>query len=103
MSSVGVAEWWVHSRPHTSGHQLHFDSDETGISEGKQAIHPLVSCVLYLNDHCGGPTLVTDQTLQGSLASKGWICAPHINRLVAFDATYLHGKCLLCLMHATRC
>ena len=25
------AEWWVHSRPHTSGHQLHFDSDNEGM------------------------------------------------------------------------
>ena len=25
------AEWWVHTRPHSSGHQLHFDSDNEGI------------------------------------------------------------------------
>lgn len=24
------AEWWVHTRPHTSGHQMHFDSDNEG-------------------------------------------------------------------------
>ena len=24
------AEWWVHTRPHSSGHQLHFDSDNEG-------------------------------------------------------------------------
>ena len=29
------AEWWVHSRAHSSGHQLHFDSDETGIENGQ--------------------------------------------------------------------
>ena len=23
-----VAEWWLHSRPHTAGHQLHYDTDE---------------------------------------------------------------------------
>jgi uncharacterized membrane protein YgcG len=32
-----VAEWWVHSRPHTSGHQFHFDSDETATCDGEQA------------------------------------------------------------------
>jgi len=26
-----VAEWWVHTRSHTSGHQLHFDSGERGV------------------------------------------------------------------------
>jgi hypothetical protein len=30
------AEWWVHSRPHTSGHQFHFDSDETALYGGEQ-------------------------------------------------------------------
>ena len=25
------AEWWVHTRPHTSGHQMHFDSDNEGM------------------------------------------------------------------------
>jgi hypothetical protein len=85
------AEWWVHSRPHTSGHQLHFDSDETGISEGMKATHPIASCVIYLNEDCGGPTLVTDQILGHKLATRGWLCFPKVNRLVAFDARYLHG------------
>ncbi|KAJ1411196.1 hypothetical protein B484DRAFT_311538, partial [Ochromonadaceae sp. CCMP2298] len=41
------AEWWVHSRPHCSGHQLHFDSDETRLLAGSSPRHPLVSTVLY--------------------------------------------------------
>jgi hypothetical protein len=92
-----VAEWWVHSRPHSCGHQLHFDSDETHIEHGGQPCHPLVSTVLYLEDvptddePTGGPTLVTNQKLGGPLASKGWLCFPSNARLVAFDAKYLHG------------
>ncbi len=31
------AEWWVHSRPHSSGHQFHFDSDETALYGGEHA------------------------------------------------------------------
>lgn len=23
-------EWWAHRRPHSSGHQMHFDSDNEG-------------------------------------------------------------------------
>ena len=92
-----VAEWWVHSRPHSCGHQLHFDSDETHIEHGGQPCHPLVSTVLYLEDvpkddePTGGPTLITNQVLGGPLASKGWLCFPSTSRLMAFDAKYLHG------------
>jgi hypothetical protein len=86
-----IAEWWVHSRHHSSGHQLHFDSDETGISEGLKAIHPIASCVVYLNSDAGGPTLVTNQVLGGTLADRGWMCTPVLNRVVGFDARYLHG------------
>ena len=88
-----IAEWWVHSRPHASGHQLHFDSDETRIEEGGKPRHPICSCILYLEESgkIGGPTLVTDQTLGGGIASKGWLCFPRNGRLVAFDAKYLHG------------
>ena len=88
-----VAEWWVHSRPHCSGHQLHFDSDETRISQGGKPSHPICSCILYLEEsgHIGGPTLVTDQTLAGNIATQGWLCFPKYGRLLAFDAKYLHG------------
>ncbi|CAN0503865.1 unnamed protein product, partial [Ectocarpus sp. 12 AP-2014] len=24
-------EWWAHRRPHSSGHQMHFDSDNEGL------------------------------------------------------------------------
>mmetsp|Transcript_20103 Transcript_20103/g.28814 ORF Transcript_20103/g.28814 Transcript_20103/m.28814 type:complete len:654 (-) Transcript_20103:234-2195(-) len=85
------AEWWVHTRPHSNGHQLHFDSDETRIEAGRSAAHPIVSCVLFLSDDIGGPTLMTDQLISGPLASKGWLCHSKTNRLMMFDASYLHG------------
>lgn len=92
-SEATVAEWWVHSRPHPSGHQLHYDSDETRIEGGGNPQHPICSCILYLeeDERIGGPTLVTDQTLGGTMATRGWLCFPKLNRLVAFDATMLHG------------
>lgn len=34
----------------------------------------------------GGPTLVTDQTLGGNIATKGWMSYPKTNRMVLFDA-----------------
>ncbi len=78
-------------RPHSSGHQLHFDSDETAIESGKPPMHPIVSSVLYLSDSTGGPTLVTNQLLKGDLATEGWLVPPKKNRLATFDAKYLHG------------
>ena len=40
-------EWWAHSRPHPSGHQLHFDSDD----EGRGGLrHPIVTSVCYLSE-----------------------------------------------------
>jgi hypothetical protein len=70
---------------------MHFDSDETAILEESAPKHPIASCVLYLNDYCGGPTIVTNQVINSSLATCGWLCFPVMNRLVAFDAKYLHG------------
>jgi hypothetical protein len=85
-----IAEWWVHSRPHGCGHQMHFDSDETRIDEGGNPQHPIISCVFFVNE-AGGPTLMTDQTLHGQLGTEGWMIDAKLNRILAFDARYLHG------------
>ena len=83
------AEWWAHCRPHGTGHQLHFDSDD----EGRAGVrNPMVSCALYLTSDIGGPTLVTDQAIGSSrLAQRGWATLPHTNRLLMFNGKFLHG------------
>jgi hypothetical protein len=85
---IRMAEWWAHCRPHHMGHQFHFDSENEGQGELR---HPLLSSVLYLDAACGGPTIVTNQSLGGQLADKGWSVYPKTNRLALFDAQYLHG------------
>jgi hypothetical protein len=87
-SKIKVAEWWAHARPHSLGHQLHYDSENEG--QGKVR-HPLLSSVLYLSGEVGGPTLLTNQKLGGDLADKGWMIFPKVNRLGVFDANHLHG------------
>lgn len=84
------AEIWAHHRPHCSGHQLHYDSDNEGRGE---VCHPLVSSILYLSDSgCGGPSLMTDQKLGDTdLAQNGWFAFPKRNRLCVFDGSVLHG------------
>jgi hypothetical protein len=40
-------QWWAHCRPHSSGHQLHFDSDD----EGRGSVrNPIISTVLHLSE-----------------------------------------------------
>jgi len=40
---------------------------------------------------CGGPTLVTNQILGGTLATEGWLCPVRSGRVLLFNAKYLHG------------
>jgi hypothetical protein len=84
---IRVAEWWAHCRPHSMGHQMHYDSENEGEGEIR---HPILSSVLYLTE-CGGPTLVTNQVMGGPLASKGYMIYPEVNRVGIFDSKYLHG------------
>ncbi|KAI9020529.1 hypothetical protein DFJ74DRAFT_131379 [Hyaloraphidium curvatum] len=96
-----TAEWWAHSRPHSSGHQLHFDSENEGITpletaHGSNAPrHPVVSCIVFLSPDPapGGPTLMTDQTLATKDLDdvKGWLAYGKRGRVAFFDARYLHG------------
>ena len=84
-------EWWAHCRPHSSGHQLHFDSDD----EGRGGVrNPVCSTVINISADVGmgGETLVTTQTSSGrALATKGWLCANKRNRLLVFRGDLLHG------------
>jgi len=82
-------ELWAHNRPHASGHQMHFDSDD----EGRGGVrNPIVSTILYITAEGGGPSLVTNQRLDSThLANKGWLAYPKAKRLVAFDGRVLHG------------
>mmetsp|Transcript_36840 Transcript_36840/g.42413 ORF Transcript_36840/g.42413 Transcript_36840/m.42413 type:complete len:510 (-) Transcript_36840:31-1560(-) len=89
-------ELWAHNRPHASGHQLHFDSDDEG--RGGVPRHPIVSTVLYLSSHSkvGGPTLVTNQRLRNPTTTNlnsvhGWLVACKPARLVCFEGSVLHG------------
>jgi hypothetical protein len=38
------AEWWAHCRPHSSGHQMHFDSDDEGLGWG-------CTCRVFISVH----------------------------------------------------
>ena len=87
--NASVVEMWAHNRPHASGHQMHFDSDNEGMGGVR---NPIISTILYITDGTGGPSLVTNQKLvHGQLATKGWVSHAKEKRLVAFDGKVLHG------------
>ena len=84
------AELWAHNRPHATGHQMHFDSDDEGAGGVR---NPLAGSIYYLSSSpCGGPSLVTDQAFGATaMATQGWLCWPKRNRLMVFDGRMLHG------------
>jgi tetratricopeptide (TPR) repeat protein len=86
-----IAEWWLHSRAHTAGHQLHYDTDEQRLRRGQGVHCPDVSTVLYLEAGGGSPTIVADQRFGEPLAQRGWVCEPKRGRLLMFDGSLLHG------------
>lgn len=89
LSDAKYVELWAHNRPHASGHQMHFDSDD----EGRGGVrNPVMSTIVYVTAGSGGPSLITSQAFGDChLAQKGWLCHPKEKRLVAFDGKYLHG------------
>jgi hypothetical protein len=89
LNKATTVEMWAHNRPHASGHQMHFDSDNEGMGGVR---NPVISTILFLTDGTGGPSLVTNQKLaHGQLATMGWLSSSKEKRLVAFDGQVLHG------------
>lgn len=96
-SPCNYVELWAHNRPHCTGHQLHFDTDNEGLNGVVK--NPEMSSVLYLSgqDERGAPTIVTNQRLSSRrLATDAWLCYPKQNRVAMFGRVLhgvLPGKC----------
>ena len=90
LSECKFVEWWAHCRPHSDGHQMHFDSADEGVGGVR---NPIASTVIYLSSSgLGGPTLVTTQRLGDSdVARNGWLVHPVCNAVAMFDGKLLHG------------
>lgn len=85
-----AVELWAHNRPHASGHQFHFDTDNEGC--GGVVKHPIITCILYLDAPCGGPSVVTQQRVSSrALAETAWLCPASSNQLLVMDGKVLHG------------
>lgn len=88
VKTAKFVEWWAHARPHYYGHQIHFDS-VPGSTRGVPH-HPIISTVFFVTADCGGPTLITDQTISSAVTTKGWLVEPRANRFMCFDGSLLH-------------
>jgi hypothetical protein len=87
-------EFWAHKRLNGSGHQMHYDTDEILQRTGRVS-HPVVSCVLCLEEGHGGCTLVTTHRLEEGEdkieKTSGFLLRPKTNRLNYFSGDLLHG------------
>jgi hypothetical protein len=86
-------EMWAHNRPHATGHQFHFDSDNEGCTS-TTIRNPICSCVVYLTAETGGTSIITSQRLASRhiAGTTGWSCPATVaGRMVVFDGKVLHG------------
>ena len=71
---------------------MHFDMDSPYRSQSGEWLFPLLTCVVFLSDAVGGPTLILNQTRSGPLAERGWLVRPdRAGTVYCFDAKLLHG------------
>jgi hypothetical protein len=88
-------EWWAHTRPIQAnlGHNLHFDTDESMLSQQQKVTHPIMSSVLYLSGGDGaGNTILLDQTPDSTeVAESAWLGVPQDNSFMIFPGNLLHG------------
>ncbi|CAB9514238.1 expressed unknown protein [Seminavis robusta] len=92
LATASMVELWAHNRPHPTGHQFHFDSDNEG--QGRIIKNPIMTIILYLSTTCGGgPSVVTNQSLVSkNLATRAVLSHPSTpGRVVAFAGNLLHG------------
>jgi hypothetical protein len=92
LQQASYCEMWAHNRPHATGHQFHFDSDNEGCTNVIR--NPICSVIVYLtNGTVGGPSIVTTQRLASRNLStvRGGMCKALCGRMMAFDGKLLHG------------
>ena len=91
-------EFWCKNKFDT--HRLHVDCDEYQKKHNLKYIHPLLSCVTYLNDNpC--PTIITNIDMETykykefEKHTELFLSLPKCNKQITFDGKYFHGSTLL--------
>ena len=127
---ISGVEMWVHRRPSapsgahrswnpdraTSGHQLHYDTDEQSLVYGVVggARHPEYSSVMFLEGAVGGVTFIANHSTMPATGDTytyfededeydadedphnlGWVVSPKTNRMITFKGTCNVRQCLI--------
>lgn len=91
-------EFWCKNKFDT--HRLHVDCDEYQKRHNLKYIHPLLSCVTYLNDN-SCPTIITNIDMETykykefEKQTELFLSLPKCNKQITFDGKYFHGSTLL--------
>ena len=91
-------EFWCKNKFET--HRLHVDCDEYKKKQFFNFIHPLLSCVTYLNDNLC-PTIITNIDMEMykfkefENQKELFLSIPKCNNQITFDGKYFHGSTLL--------
>jgi hypothetical protein len=88
-------EFWCKNKFDT--HRLHVDCDEYQKKHNMKYIHPLLSCVTYLNDNqC--PTIITNVDMECykykdfERQTNIYLSMPKCNKQITFDGQFFHGS-----------
>lgn len=93
-NAVGAEYWGYNQDLDKGGHAFHFDMDSPHRAKTTEWRFPIVTCIVFLSEAVGGPTLILDQSRKpGSpLAERGWLVRPdQPGTVYCFDSTLLHG------------
>ena len=91
-------EFWCKSKFDT--HALHVDCDESLKMKGEYD-YPLLSCVTYLNDVTGCPTIITNVDMDSykykefESQTELILSLPVHNKQITFDGSFFHGSTTL--------
>ena len=88
-------EFWCKNKFDT--HKLHVDCDEYQKKHNMNFIHPLLSCVTYLNDN-PSPTIITNVDMECykykdfTNQTNIYLSMPKCNKQITFDGQFFHGS-----------
>ncbi len=91
-------EFWCKSK--FQNHSLHVDCDESLKQKGSY-VYPLLSCITYLNDVSGCPTIITNVDMECykykefESQSEVILSLPLRNKQITFDGHFFHGSTTL--------
>lgn len=92
-------EFWCKSK--FRDNDLHVDCDEKLLKQEMRLVYPILSCVTYLNDNSGCPTIITNIDMDCykykdfESQTEIILSLPQRNKQITFDGHFYHGSTTL--------